>query len=84
MKLVQVNYQDSEDQQIKDVTVKMTVNEALAIVNIAGRLNGHAQKKLRLEAGESIYDCLDQLFNAHYEDGYPNLGISLETLNGGK
>jgi hypothetical protein len=80
VKIRQINYDEVEDEQIKDITVTMTFNEAVALVNLAGQLNGHALKRLGLQDGESLYDALDGVFNQHFEDGYPNLHISLESI----
>ena len=79
MKLRQVNY--TEHEGIKDVTVTLTFNEALAIVNIAGKLNGIAQRKLNLGDSDSLYETLSGVFNTQFEEGYPELGIDLKTLN---
>lgn len=81
MKLLQINYQDNDEENIKDVSVKLTFNEAVAIVNIAGKLNSHAVEKLRLNKDESLFDCLDSVMNMHFDYGCPKLGISLISLN---
>lgn len=80
MKLRRIDYDDR--QELSEVTVTMTRAEAIALVNIAGKLNGYAQKKLGLEDGiDSLYDCLSGVFNGESEDGAPSLGIDLKTLN---
>lgn len=76
----QINYND--DEQIEDITVRMSYKEALALVNVAGKLNGYAQSRLNIHNdSDSLYDALANVFTAHYEDGHPDLGIKLETLN---
>jgi hypothetical protein len=83
MKIRQINYDQKDDAEIKDITVTMTLNEAVALVNLAGKLNGTAQRKLQLGPDESLYDALNGVFNQHYEDGVPELnGIDLKAING--
>lgn len=81
MKLRQINYQEDDDENIRDVTVTMTFNEAVALVNLAGQLNGPAQKRLKLSDQDSLYDTLTGVFNQCYEDGAPNLGIDFLSIN---
>jgi hypothetical protein len=81
MRVQQINYEDTDDGEVKDITVIMTRNEAIALVNLAGKLNGHAQQKLGLSRDESLFDALDGVFNQHYEAGAPDLRIDLKTIN---
>lgn len=77
MKLVRIDYDDKE--QFDQITVKMSRQEAAGLVNLLGKLNGHAQTKLDIDS--EMYDCLSSVFNMHEEDGAPNYHINLETLN---
>lgn len=79
MKVIQVNYDDNED--IKDITVKMSNAEAAAIAHLAGQMNGHAHDNLKLKGEDSLYEALTDVFNRHYEDGVPNLGVTFENIN---
>lgn len=79
MKLAQVSYDN--DEEIKDITVTMSRAEAIAIVNIAGQLNSHAETKLKLAEDDSLYDTLASVMIRHYDDGAPDLNIDLKTIN---
>lgn len=80
MKLRNIEYNDHEEP--KEITVTMSMAEAIALVNIAGKLNGHAEKKLGLSGGDdSLYICLADVMNMHYEYGAPDLHIDLGTIN---
>lgn len=80
MKLLRIDYDD--DEEIKDISVNMTFNEAVALVNVAGKLNGIAEQKLGLNNDESLFDCLSSVFNKEFEDGAPDKHItSLDDLN---
>jgi hypothetical protein len=81
MKIRQINYDRLDDDRFEDVTVTMTYNEAVALVNIAGLLNGIALQKLGLCTNESLYDALSGVFNQFSDDGAPNLRLDLKTIN---
>lgn len=67
------------------VSVSMSIEEAVAIAAIFGKLNGHALDKLGLSTrGSGIYDCLvGDVINRFWEGGMADVGpnFSLETLN---
>lgn len=77
MKVVRVDYDSKE--QLDQITVKMSRNEAIGLVNLLGNLNGYAHTKLKIDSG--MYDCLSSVFNMHEEDGAPSYHTSLHTLN---
>lgn len=77
MKLQQINYNDHED--LKTIVVEIKKDEAIALVNMLGCLNGYAQKKLKIDS--DMFDCLSSVFNREYEDGCPRLNITLKGLN---
>lgn len=77
MRLQQINYDDHED--LKSMVVVIRKNEAIALVNILGCLNGYAQEKLGIDS--EMFSCLSSVFNREYEDGCPTLGITLKGLN---
>lgn len=79
MRVTQVNY--DENTEIEQIGVVMSRAEAIALVNLAGVLNGHAHEKLNLQVPDNLYNALADLFNSHYEDGVPSLGVTLSTLN---
>ena len=79
MKLREIKYNDHEEP--KEFTVTMSAAEAIALVNIAGKLNGIANRKLGLEDDDSLYDCLANTMNMHYEDGAPDLHFDLRSIN---
>lgn len=83
MKLRAINYDDKEN--IEDVTVTMSLKEALALVAIAGKLNGHAINRLGLnDEGDSLYQCLSSVLEMNLDEDYdkalPNFG-DLKDLN---
>lgn len=80
MKLQQVNYDDRED--LKSIVVLMKKNEAVALCNLLGKLNGIAHEKLSIDS--DMYDCLNGVFNREYEEGCPSLNITLEEINYGQ
>lgn len=79
MKLRRIDYDD--EQELSAITVSITRAEAIALLNIVGQLNGNAAKKLGLTADDNLYDVLAGVFNGEDEDGYPNLGVDLATIN---
>ncbi len=81
MKIRQINYAEIEDTEIEDITVTMSLAEAIALVNIVGKLNGHAEQKLQLNFDDSLHDALNGVFIQHYPDGVPDLRIDLATIS---
>lgn len=77
MKLVRIDYDFKE--QLENITVKMSRNEAIGLINLLGNLNGYAHDKLKIDS--DMYDCLSSVFNMHEEDGAPSYHTSLSTLN---
>lgn len=69
MKICSITYDDTET--IDTITVTMNLREATALHAIAGKLNGHACRRLGLEGHDSLYDTLADVFNGHYDDGRP-------------
>jgi len=73
MKIKEIHLDDSEG--LSEVTVKMTIQEACWIANIAGVTNN-----MNSELHSEIYDCLvGGLFNKFYDDGireaHSDLGV---------
>ncbi|QJD53303.1 hypothetical protein SEA_TEMPO_82 [Microbacterium phage Tempo] len=46
------------------VTVEMTIEEAVAIADVAGNVLGNTR-----EQASSIYDCITELVNNHWDNG---------------
>jgi len=69
MKVRQVNYND--DEEIETLVVSMSLREAAAIQAIAGKLNGHAERRLGLRDDDSLYTAISTVFNGHWDEGYP-------------
>lgn len=77
MRAISVHYDDQEE--LKSIDLNITVSEALALVNLLGKMNGHAHKKLKIDS--DMYDCLSTIFNRHDDDGYKDLHFEFESLN---
>ena len=80
MKLVRIDYDSKE--QLEYITVKMSRNEAIGLINLLGNLNGYGHSKLKIDS--DMYDCLSSVFNMHEEGGAPSYHTSLNTLNDAK
>ena len=68
------------------VSVSMTIEEAVAIATLFGKLNGHGLRKLGLpDDGEGPYGCLvGDVINHYWEGGLADIGppkFDLATLN---
>lgn len=79
MNLLQINYQPEDEDVISDISVRMTFQEAVGLVNLLGTLNGYAHKKLNIDS--DMYDCISSVMNKQFDSGAPNLHITLNSLN---
>ena len=65
----------------KTVTVTMTIEEAVAIAALFGKLNHYALDKLGL-GGENVYDCLvGDVINRYWDGGLAEVGPKFSSLN---
>lgn len=79
MKLMSMNFDDNEE--LSNINLNMTAQEATALTNILGKLNGHAHRKLSINS--DMYDVLSSVFNMLDEEGVKDLHIDLPTINEG-
>jgi hypothetical protein len=79
VKLNAIRYRtDADETTIAVVTITMTLAE-LALHVIAGKLNGHAKRRLGLGPDDSLYDVPSQVLCMHYDDGLsPTVPASID------
>ena len=84
---MEVNQIKFQDDLPSEVTVTMSIAEAVAIAKVFGAMNGHAHRKLGIAPHDySPYSALvGSVLNPYWENGLAEFGleISLDTLNSG-